>query len=55
MRNRPQLVTTIDADHYELLREAAEEDERPLSFVVDKAIGVWAVARQAQKDAEVTA
>jgi uncharacterized protein (DUF1778 family) len=55
MRTRPQLVTTVSADHYELLKQAAEEDERPLSFVVDKAIGLWAIAREAKKTIEVPA
>jgi hypothetical protein len=56
MRNRPQLVTTIDPDMNELLRQVAEKDERPLSFVLDKALHVWAITlADADKITEVPA
>lgn len=44
MRTRPQLVTTIDPAMDELLRHVAEQDQRPLSFVVDNAPHAWAAS-----------
>jgi hypothetical protein len=49
MRNRPQLITTIDPAMNALLRRVAEADERPLSFVLDKALHAWAVTLSAEE------
>jgi hypothetical protein len=50
MRNRPLLTTTIDPDMHALLRRVADEDQRPLSFVVDEALRVWAVTLAPEKE-----
>ena len=52
MRNRPVLITTIDPDMHALLRRVADEDQRPLSFVVDKALRAWAITLAPEKEAE---
>ena len=55
MRNRPLLITTIDPDMHALLRRVADEDQRPLSFVVDKALHAWAVTLAPKKETETSA
>jgi hypothetical protein len=42
MRNRPQLITTVSQDMYDLLQREKARDSRPMSFVVDEALHVWA-------------
>jgi hypothetical protein len=42
-RKRPWIGTTIDPDMYDLLEQEKTRDERPLSFVLDKALKAWAI------------
>lgn len=44
MRNRPQLITTVSQDHYDLLAQEKARNPRPMSYVVDEALRVWATA-----------
>lgn len=53
-RKRPQLVTTIDPAMDALLRQVANEDSRPLSFVVDQALHTWAKLQRDDVDASET-
>jgi hypothetical protein len=50
LRKRPICTTTIDPAMYELLRDEAKKDERPLSFVLDRALHVWALSLGTAKE-----
>ncbi len=52
MRHRPQLVTTISPDMYDLLLQEKARVPRPMSFVLDSVIQSWATAEAKMEQLE---